>query len=601
MNSILSILSNHKVKVTATILFSLPTIYTLGVKLFTRYQGRKYRLLGEELRKKRKEDLDQFVSKYRNKISPDRIQKIVDLKMVELAKQIKKQLITSFEAVLAYSLRAATIGIENNWVAHCSSDILEKALTKAQEYDAIIQKSENHDDLPPYIGVPITVKDSIGVEGFYTSFGMYENYVRSMEQGGEKDSYIIEFLKESGFIPFCQTQGPQGFLAYDCGSNIYGDCYSSWKKGKSAGGSSSGEAAMLGSKCSVFGLGTDNGGSLRNPTSFNGIYSLKPTSHRITQKKRLTVFLENFNTFHTIRGTVGPMARSVDDLIAFYKLTCGNFKNDELCVSTTFQNDEFSSNKKLKIGFMRPLFGTQYSQANQNVLDQVQSFLAKSYEVVEFPKELCEELTRLSLAVFMSSMSLETISVIMWPEQFTDSFGIFKYSLFVPDLIKKLFIKYRSWQTPRVKQLYEAFWPTSKIDHLIICKQFEKAKHEFICWLDDHNIDALIGPSSTIPCFDQGKNSVAVLLYLFGYTIFNATDMPSGIVPIRLVENGENAYNDDVDDHLTDVMKIICQDSIGMPIGVNVSSRYLKEEVALRLMKEIDDEFKFSEKYSNGF
>jgi hypothetical protein len=77
--------------------------------------------------------------------------------------------------------------------------------------------------------------------------------------------------------------------------------------------------------------------------------------------------------------------------------------------------------------------------------------------------------------------------------------------------------------------------------------------------------------------------------------------MPSGIVPIRLVENGENAYNDDVDDHLTDVMKIICQDSIGMPIGVNVSSRDLKEEVALRLMKEIDDEFKFSEKYSNGF
>ena len=96
----------------------------------------------------------------------------------------------------------------------------------------------------------------------------------------EKDGVAVEVMKSLGAVPFCLTNVPQLMFSLQCSNPLYGETGNAHDAKRETGGSSGGEGSLIGSKSSILGLGSDVGGSLRNPAVFNGIYSLKPSHGR---------------------------------------------------------------------------------------------------------------------------------------------------------------------------------------------------------------------------------------------------------------------------------------------------------------------------------
>lgn len=89
-------------------------------------------------------------------------------------------------------------------------------------------------------------------------------------------------MKDSGLIPFIKTNVPQFCMTFETTNNLWGTTLNPWDKTKSPGGSSGGEGAIISSRCSFLGIGSDIGGSIRIPSSFCGVYGLRPSGRRIS-------------------------------------------------------------------------------------------------------------------------------------------------------------------------------------------------------------------------------------------------------------------------------------------------------------------------------
>ena len=191
---------------------------------------------------------------------------------------------------------------------------IQEAETWAQACDAIPinERNELH-------GMPISVKENIFVKGYDSTSGMTQNMFNPCTE----DALIVQLVKEMGGVPFCMTNVSQACLAMQCSNPVYGMSCNPYNDRKECGGSSGGEGALIGGGGSILGIGSDNGGSLRNPAAFCGIYSIKPTygRHIPTAGKR-SVNAKNMY----IKSVNGFMSASVDGLVSGFKAVWNNDK-----------------------------------------------------------------------------------------------------------------------------------------------------------------------------------------------------------------------------------------------------------------------------------
>ncbi|KAI8255803.1 putative amidase [Colletotrichum sp. SAR 10_77] len=191
--------------------------------------------------------------------------------------------------------------------------LAESALQKADELDAYYQ--ETGQLAGPLHGIPISVKEHIGMGGRITHAG----FVAKISNIPSEDALSVRILKQAGAVIHVRTNQPQSLMHLDCNNNITGLTLNPHNLLLSPGGSSGGEGVSIGAKCSVMGVGTDIGGSIRIPAAFNGCYGLRPTALRVP-------CLGNFGiTFgqESIRGVAGPLGQSVDDLNRFMSAMLG--------------------------------------------------------------------------------------------------------------------------------------------------------------------------------------------------------------------------------------------------------------------------------------
>ena len=125
-------------------------------------------------------------------------------------------------------------------------------------------------------GILISVKDCYYIKNCDATTGMCQ----LLHQPAQEDALCIKLMKSFGAIPFCLTNVPQTLMTMQNSNPIFGVTGNALDPTRSSGGSSGGEASLIGSGGSILGIGTDVGGSLRNPAIFNGIYALKPTHGR---------------------------------------------------------------------------------------------------------------------------------------------------------------------------------------------------------------------------------------------------------------------------------------------------------------------------------
>ncbi|KAI6240263.1 Fatty-acid amide hydrolase 2 [Aphelenchoides fujianensis] len=208
----------------------------------------------------------------------------------ELAALVREQKPTATHLLEIFIRRAELVNPQLNAVVQRN---YEAARKQAHEIDEFVAKLDRESDefkqasslrirtitpalwlqlaiTKPLLGVPISVKDHIGVEGLRVTAGLD---VYRDNPPCTKDAILVQRLKAAGAIPFVMTNG---LMWIETDNTIYGRTCNAYDSRLGVGGSSGGEGALLGAAATVIGIGTDIGGSVRTPAMFNGVFGLKP-------------------------------------------------------------------------------------------------------------------------------------------------------------------------------------------------------------------------------------------------------------------------------------------------------------------------------------
>jgi fatty acid amide hydrolase 2 len=201
-------------------------------------------------------------------------------------------------------------------------DRFDAAREEADAADAQVAAAGGGDDLPPLLGVPCTVKESIGLEGLAQCAGV----LAARERRADRQATVAARILDAGAIPLGLTNTSELTLWVETENRVYGRTHNAYDQRRTAGGSSGGEGAIVGSGASPFGLGTDMGGSIRLPAFFNGIFGHKPGIGLLPLTGHYPPA-----TGSSMRMTVmGPLARRAEDLMPLLRLMAGPDGEDEL-------------------------------------------------------------------------------------------------------------------------------------------------------------------------------------------------------------------------------------------------------------------------------
>ncbi len=258
--------------------------------------------------------------------------------IAETLEKIHRKEISPVEVITAHLKRVQTVQSRLNAFVHLDA---ESALARAQEAEAAIQRGE---PLRALAGIPFTVKSCIDVAGWPCPAGslLRKEYVPA------SNATLVARLESAGAILLGNTNTPEFLMAYETDNRVTGKTSNPWNLSMSAGGSSGGEAAAIASGCSMGGVGSDGGGSIRAPAHFCGICGLKPTPGRIPATGH---FPPGAGAFSWI-GVVGPMARSVADIRTLFEVMAGPDAGDALSAPVPLYRIHPEELRGLRIGIL---------------------------------------------------------------------------------------------------------------------------------------------------------------------------------------------------------------------------------------------------------
>lgn len=192
--------------------------------------------------------------------------------------------------------------------------MFDDALAEAEELDRYMQLHGKTKGL--LHGLPVSVKEHIFLKGTTATAGL----IAWADQVSPDDALIVRTFREQGAIFHVKTTNPQTLMACETDSNLFGRTLNPHNLNLSSGGSSGGEGALIAMRGSVLGIGTDIGGSIRNPSAFCGIYGLKPSVARLPHSGLAGLH----DGLQNVVGAVGPMATCLSDLQLFCQSALAN-------------------------------------------------------------------------------------------------------------------------------------------------------------------------------------------------------------------------------------------------------------------------------------
>ncbi len=213
-----------------------------------------------------------------------------------LARAIRGREMSAREVVSAHLHRIAEVNPRLNAIVTLDA---ERAL---QEADAADRRQADGDPVGPLHGLPVAVKDLEDTAGMRTTYGsqMFADHVPA------SDALMVQRLRDAGAIVVGKTNTPEFGAGSHTFNEVFGVTRNPWDPERSAGGSSGGAGAALASGLVPLADGSDHGGSIRNPASFNNIVGLRPTPELVPSPGPGEVWEP--------AAVLGPMARSVGDL-----------------------------------------------------------------------------------------------------------------------------------------------------------------------------------------------------------------------------------------------------------------------------------------------
>ena len=242
-------------------------------------------------------------------------------------------------------------------------EVFDDVIAQAEAADARRKAGENH----PLLGIPLAIKDNILIEGRKVSAAskMLENYVATY------DATVIKKLKEAGAIFVGRTNMDEFALGGSTENSAFGVTKNPHDPSRVAGGTSGGSAAAISAHMALGALGTDTGGSVRNPASFCGVVGLKPTYGAVS-RSGLIAAVSSFDQ-------AGSMAKTVEDAELIFNTIRGQDPLDSTSITAT----TYPEHKKTKvIGYPSSLNGEGFDAEIWTMYEKARVGLeAKGYEV----------------------------------------------------------------------------------------------------------------------------------------------------------------------------------------------------------------------------
>src|SRR5271163_1341550 len=411
----------------------------------------------------------------------------------------------------------------------------ERALLAAQEADR-----RGSGGAGPLLGLPMTVKSSIATAGYRCETGslFHRGHVP------KEDAVVVQRMRAAGAVVLGTTNCPEFLMAYETDNLLYGKTSNPWSLAHSAGGSSGGEAAAIAAGLSAGGIGSDSGGSVRQPAHFTGICSLKPTPGRIPGKGHLPPCVGPFS----ILGSVGPMARTMVDVAFLFHTLSGSEPSDPCGAPAPLQPVTETELLSKPIGILEDDGLVPVTEETREAVRAAARALEeRGFETRSFGSASLEAARRLWWKFFVrcGRMLLEPI-IHAKEDQLSDTF---RYFLTVS----------RNEPPLNGDELLHAW---TECDHLRSALLHELTPYS-----------ALLAPVSSVPAFRHSEREWLIegrrVEYFDAMRFtqwFNLLSAPAAVVPVgRSID--------------------------GLPIGVQIAGRPYQDEVVLSIAEMVDRDF----------
>jgi aspartyl-tRNA(Asn)/glutamyl-tRNA(Gln) amidotransferase subunit A len=425
----------------------------------------------------------------------------------------------------------------------------ERAYAQADRVDAAVAKGK---PLSPLAGVPVAIKDVISTQGVRTTCGskILENYTPPY------DATAIERLENAGAVIIGKTNCDEFAMGSSNENSAYGAVRNPVALDRVPGGSSGGSAAAVAAGLSVVALGTDTGGSIRQPGAYCGIPALMPTYGRVSRYGLIA--------FASSLDRIGPFATNINDAATVMSIIAGHDSNDSTSASVSVPDYLAEMEKPvtgLRIGVPEDYFG---EGLDPEVKAKVQAGIA-----------LLEKLgcRRVPLKMPHTDYAIATYYVVATAEASSNlarydgvRFGLRVQGSTLMDMYRKT--RERGFG-PEVKRrimlgtyalssgYYDAYYLRAQKVRSLIARDFSNAFEK---------VDAILTPTAPIPAFKLGEKT-ADPLQMYLADIYTVTGSLAGIPGIS-VPCGKTAA--------------------GLPIGMQIFASHFGEARILQLARAFE-------------
>jgi aspartyl-tRNA(Asn)/glutamyl-tRNA(Gln) amidotransferase subunit A len=474
---------------------------------------------------------------------------LTDLTLLELAAKLASGETTSVEATRACLARIAQV--DGKVKAFLRLDE-HGALAAAEASDA---RREKGNPLGPLDGVPVAVKDIFLTEGVETTCAsrVLEGFVPPY------DATVVRLLKEAGTPILGKLNQDEFAMGSSNESSAHGPCHNPWDVTRTPGGSSGGSAAALAAR-EVFGtLGTDTGGSIRQPAALTNTVGLKPTYGRVSRYGVIA--------YASSLDAPGPMARTVGDVAALLQVLARHDPLDSTSAPADvpdYRADLEQGVAGLKLGVPREYFVEGMDpEVEASVREALKAYerLGATLVDVSLPHTKYALATYYLLAPAEASSNLARYDGVRYGRRARDAkglrdmYGLTRDQGFGPEVKRRIMLGTYALSAG----YYDAYYLKAQKVRTLIREDFTKAFTQ---------VDALVTPTSPVPAFKLGeKVDDPLSMYLMDVCTLpcNLAGLPGLSLPCGFTK-------------------------AGLPIGLQLMGRPFDEAKLLRIARAFERE-----------
>ena len=447
---------------------------------------------------------------------------LYELTACELAKKIRDGDVSSEEA--AVSVLARIEAMEPSINAYITVT-KEAALDTARTIDARRAKGE---DIGPLGGVPMAIKDSIITEGIRTTAGSHilDNYIPPFNAG------VIEKLTLAGAVITGKANTDEFTMGSTCETSFFGPSKNPHDTSRVTGGSSGGSSAAIAADECIASLGSDTGGSIRQPASFCGVVGIKPTYGRVSRYGLIA--------YASSLDQIGPITKTVEDAALVLSVIAGHDNRDSTSLNKPvpdYRESLGTSAGGLKIGLPVEYFAEGIDPEVKRIcLEAADAMRSEEVEVVDvsLPHTEYAVPAYYLLATAEASANLERYDGVKYgyrtsdPDDLFDMYCRSRSEGFGDEVKRRIMLGTYCLSAG----YYDAYYRKAQKVRRLIKEDFDSALGK---------VDAIMAPVSPTPAFPIGsKINDPLQMYLADiYTIsLNLAGLPGISVPAGKTPDG---------------------------------------------------------------